>query len=75
LTDYHAPLQAARTAWRRLEAMDFDDVSPPVLHEHIDQIQADLGNLHDAIYAQIFLIASTLRRTQNSKPKPKQSMS
>jgi uncharacterized alpha-E superfamily protein len=54
LVDYHAPLQAARVAWRRLEAMSFDDVSPAVLHEHLDQIQADLANLHDTISRKYF---------------------
>jgi uncharacterized alpha-E superfamily protein len=54
LTDYNTPLQAARTAWRRLEGMSFDDVSPSVLHEHLDQIQADLANLHDAITRKYF---------------------
>lgn len=34
--------------------MHFDDVSPAVLHEHLDQIQADLGNLHDAIARKYF---------------------
>lgn len=54
LTDYHAPLHAARVAWRRLEGMNFDDVSPAVLHEHLDQIQADLGSLHNAISRKYF---------------------
>lgn len=54
LFDYQAPLQAARAAWRRLEGMHFDDVSPAALHEHLDQIQADLGNLHDAIARKYF---------------------
>jgi uncharacterized alpha-E superfamily protein len=54
LTDYQAPLQAARVAWRRLEAMSFDDVSPATLHEHLDQIQADLGRLHDTISRKYF---------------------
>lgn len=54
LTDYHMPLHAARTAWRRLDAMNFSDVSPAVLHEHLDQIQADLGRVHDAIARKYF---------------------
>ncbi|PIX96368.1 MAG: hypothetical protein CO126_07205 [Hydrogenophilales bacterium CG_4_9_14_3_um_filter_63_34] len=56
LIDSHAPLQTARIAWRRLEAMRFDDVSPAVLHEHLDQIQADLANLHDAISRKYFYL-------------------
>jgi uncharacterized alpha-E superfamily protein len=54
LTDYYAPLHAARVAWRRLEAMCFDDVSPAMLHEHLDQVQADLAALHDAISRKYF---------------------
>ncbi len=56
LVDYAAPLQAARTAWRRLEGMNFDDVSPAALHEHLDQIQADLAYLHDAISRKYFYL-------------------
>jgi uncharacterized alpha-E superfamily protein len=56
LMDYNAPLQAARIAWRRLEGMNFDDVSPAVLHEHLDQIQADLASLHDAISRKYFYL-------------------
>ncbi len=54
LIDYQVPLQAARTAWRRLDSMCFDDVSPAVLHEHLDQVQADLASLHDAITRKYF---------------------
>jgi uncharacterized alpha-E superfamily protein len=56
LFDYQVPLHAARIAWRRLEAMNFDDVSPAALHEHLDQIQADLANLHDAISRKYFYL-------------------
>lgn len=56
LFDYQVPLHAARSAWRRLEGMSFDDVSPAVLHEHLDQIQADLANLHDAISRKYFYL-------------------
>jgi uncharacterized alpha-E superfamily protein len=54
LSDNQMPLHAARVAWRRLEAMNFDDVSPAVLHEHLDQIQVDLASLHDAISRKYF---------------------
>jgi len=56
LFDYQVPLHAARIAWRRLEAMSFDDVSPATLHEHLDQIQADLANLHNAISRKYFYL-------------------
>jgi len=54
LSDNHTPLHAARVAWRRLEAMNFADVSPAALHEHLDQIQVDLASLHDAISRKYF---------------------
>jgi uncharacterized alpha-E superfamily protein len=54
LSDNQAPLHAARVAWRRLEAMNFADVSPAVLHEHLDQVQLDLASLHDAISRKYF---------------------
>ena len=66
LTDYHAPLQAARTAWRRLEAMSFDDVSPAQLHEHLDQIQADLAKLHDAITRKYFSLHQQTQMQEQS---------
>ena len=54
LTNYQEPLRIARRAWSRLEAMNLDDVSPAPLHERLDQIQADLGELHGAISRQYF---------------------
>jgi uncharacterized alpha-E superfamily protein len=54
LVNYQAPLQIARRTWRRLDAMSLDDVSPAPLHDHLDQIQVDLGELHDAISRQYF---------------------
>ncbi|OYY93884.1 MAG: hypothetical protein B7Y41_09305 [Hydrogenophilales bacterium 28-61-23] len=67
LVDYQIPLQAARTAWRRLEGMNFDDVSPAVLHEHLDQIQADLGNLHDAISRKYFSLHQNAAMQEQSQ--------
>ncbi len=69
LTDCHAPLRVARVAWRRLEAMRFDDVSPASLHEHLDQIQADLADLHDAIshkYFSLHHLAAMQEQSQSS---------
>ena len=54
LVDYQKPLGIARALWRRLEAMDLDRVTPEALHGHMDDIQADLAGLHDAISRQYF---------------------
>jgi len=57
LVNYQVPLQIARRTWRRLEAMNLDDVSPAPLHDHLDQIQVDLGELHDRHLAPVLLVA------------------
>lgn len=44
---------AARN-WRRGEGMTLDDLKPTVLHEYLDQVQSDLGALHDAVAKQYF---------------------
>ncbi len=54
LPNYDAAIKTARTAWRRLEGMRFEGLAPVVLHEYLDQIQADLGHLHEAISRQYF---------------------
>jgi uncharacterized alpha-E superfamily protein len=54
LVDYQKPLAVARMLWRRLERMDLDHVGLDALHEHMDGIQADLAELHNAISGQYF---------------------
>jgi uncharacterized alpha-E superfamily protein len=54
LTNYQTPLNVARRTWHELEAMNLDDVSAAPLHEHLDKLQADLGDLHVAISRQYF---------------------
>lgn len=56
LVNYQAPLRIASRTWRRLETMNLDDASPVPLHDHLDKIQADLGELHLAISRQYFLL-------------------
>jgi uncharacterized alpha-E superfamily protein len=56
LVDYEFPLRAARHAWKSLETMRFEDVTPEVLHENLDRMQADLAELHDAISRQYFTL-------------------
>lgn len=54
LPNYDAAMKAARAAWRRLAGMRFEGLAPVVLHEYLDQVQADLGHLHEAISRQYF---------------------
>lgn len=56
LADYELPLRAARLAWKRLEGMRFDAVTPESLHACADGLQADLADLHDAIARQYFTL-------------------
>jgi uncharacterized alpha-E superfamily protein len=47
-------MQAARRAWRRLDGMHLEGLAPVVLHEYLDQVQADLGDIHAAVSRQYF---------------------
>jgi uncharacterized alpha-E superfamily protein len=47
-------MKALRTAWRRLVGLRLDDLAPVVLHDYLDQVQADLGAIHDAVRKQYF---------------------
>jgi len=60
LTHYDQPLKAVRRAWKRLDSMNFDNLPPVVLHEYLDQVQADLAELHEAISQQYFYLHHTL---------------
>lgn len=54
-----AALRAARHAWRRLDRMNLDGLAPVVLHEYLDQVQADLGAIHEALSRQYFYLHHT----------------
>lgn len=56
LPGYQDPLQATRHAWQRLARMDLATISPAILHNHLDLIQGDLGELHNAIARQYFAL-------------------
>jgi len=56
LVNYQKPLNVARHAWRRLNAIDCDGLAPVRLHHHLDELQADLAALHDAISRQYFYL-------------------
>jgi uncharacterized alpha-E superfamily protein len=47
--------------------MRFESLPPVVLHEYLDQVQADLGDLHAALARQYFHLHHT--------PAPTQTMS
>lgn len=47
-------MKAARQAYRRLDRMKLDGLAPVVLHEYLDQVQADLSAIHGAIARQYF---------------------
>jgi len=49
-------MKAARQAYRRLERMQLGGLVPVVLHEYLDQVQADLGAVHDALSRQYFYL-------------------
>jgi uncharacterized alpha-E superfamily protein len=54
-------MKAARQAWRRLDRMHLDGLAPVVLHEYLDQIQADLGAIHAAVARRYFHLHQAVR--------------
>lgn len=51
-----AAMRSARQAWRRLDRMELEGLAPVVLHEYLDQVQADLGDIHTAVSRQYFYL-------------------
>jgi uncharacterized alpha-E superfamily protein len=49
-------MRAARHAYRRLEHAQLDGLKPVVLHEYLDEMQADLGEIHAAVARQYFYL-------------------
>lgn len=47
-------MREVRVASRRLDQMKLSGLSPVVLHEYLDQLQEDLGDVHAAIARQYF---------------------
>lgn len=56
---------AARRAWRRLNDMRLEGLAPVVLHEYLDQIQADLGDIHTAVAQQYFELHHAQTQSQS----------
>ncbi|MGO9443249.1 MAG: alpha-E domain-containing protein [Thiobacillaceae bacterium] len=54
LPNHAAPLQAVCDARQRLLATPFDTIKLSALHESLDQVEADLGAIHDAVSKQYF---------------------
>jgi len=54
LSNNNAAMRAVRRAWRRVAAMQFEGLRPAVLHEYLDQVQADLAAIHSAVSEQYF---------------------
>jgi uncharacterized alpha-E superfamily protein len=56
LPDHELAMKAARQAFRRLDMMKLDGLAPVVLHEYLDQVQADLSAIHEAVSRQYFYL-------------------
>jgi uncharacterized alpha-E superfamily protein len=54
LPDHGDAMKQVRMAWRRVDGMQLNDLKPTVLHEYIDQVQSDLGAVHNALAKQYF---------------------
>lgn len=54
LPEHKEAMKKVRQCWRRVEAMALDDLKPTVLHEYLDQVQSDLGEIHNAVSRQYF---------------------
>lgn len=54
LPEHASAMRKVRQAWRRVETMQLNGIKPTVLHEYLDQVQSDLGEVHDAVAKQYF---------------------
>ena len=54
LPNHAQAMKAARRSWRRLAGLNWNGLTPAVLHEYLDQTQKDLGAIHEALSAQYF---------------------
>jgi uncharacterized alpha-E superfamily protein len=54
LPEHRDAMKKVRQCWRRVEGMALDDLKPTVLHEYLDQVQSDLGEVHNAASRQYF---------------------
>lgn len=56
LPNHTEAMKTLRRASRRVAGMRVDGLTPVVLHEYLDQIQADLGALHNVVSRQYFYL-------------------
>ena len=54
LPNHTLPLQAVREARQRLLGTQFDTIKLDALHDSLDQVEADLGAIHQAVSKQYF---------------------
>lgn len=54
LPEHREAMKKVRQAWRRVEGMRLAELKPVVLHEYLDQVQGDLGEVHNAVSRQYF---------------------
>ncbi len=54
LPNHEVPLAAVRHARRRLLHTHFDNRNLPVMHARLDDVEADIGAIHDAVSRQYF---------------------
>lgn len=54
LPEHKEPMKKVRQAWRRVEGMRLAGLKPAVLHEYLDEVQKNLGAVHDAVARQYF---------------------
>lgn len=54
LPEHKEAMKKVRQTWRRVESMQLNDPKPTVLHEYLDQVQSDLGEVHTAVARQYF---------------------
>jgi uncharacterized alpha-E superfamily protein len=54
LPNHALPLQAVREARQRLLGTQFDTIKLDALHDSLDQVEADLGAIHQAVSKQYF---------------------
>jgi len=59
LPDHEIPMKLTRSTYRRLELAPLGEKNSVTLHEYLDQIQEDLGAIHEAISRQYFYLYQT----------------
>lgn len=59
LPNHQIPLKAVRRAWHRLEDMHLEEWDSALLHDYLDEVQHDLGAIHEALSRQYFLLHQT----------------